>query len=561
MDFQLFDIIPVSAVCFKKDFDSDPNSDIQICRCNKAFMDLFKADLNGMTAKNFPDRFKDLFAEIKDKVYNGEKNFSLSFEHHYFSINAEFCEGYCCVFIDALCDILNMTLNTVNDGIIFTDRNFTVTYFNAAAKNLAGLTEHDFGKNLTAVFPTYKNESSPVYDFNSYINKGFNVTKSDGSTAVVTLKELHSNENGTYVYLLSDITQFLNYQNALDFYKNHDLLTGLYNRITFEKLVNEKINSGLYPISIIIGDINGLHIINEILGKRRGDSVLLTVANIFTLACRDSDIIARYGGDTFVVALPDTTLEETKRICKNILSLCSTENSKISKISVSLGYSCLENQCQSFDEALSVAEDFMMRHKMLEVKSYRSSFLDSLKGMLYTKSFETEKHALRITSLCQKIGKIMGLSDSELNDLGLFSMLHDIGKIGIKDSVLMKPGKLTEEEWTEMRKHSILGYRIAKTAPELENIATDILYHHERFDGKGYPEGLKGEKIPLLSRILAVADSYDAMVNDRCYRKALPKETAVAEIKRCSGTQFDPKVVDCFLKVIDTGKTQYKEAV
>jgi diguanylate cyclase (GGDEF)-like protein len=378
----------------------------------------------------------------------------------------------------------------------------------------------------------------------------FYLNKKDGTVVSVNAKAVR-NLDGKSMIILNDLTQQKKYLNEIDFLKNHDLLTGLYNRTYFEKVILEIDNKSHFPLSIIIGDINGLRMINDIIGKKSGDEMLLKVANIISLACRETDIIARYGGDTFIVVLPNTNIEEVQKICKNILSLCSSESTELTKISISLGYSCKVSQNQSIDEVMNSAENYMMKNKMLEVKSYRNSFLASLKGMLYDKSYETEKHALRLTSLCRKIGVQMGLSEIQLNDLGLFSMLHDIGKIGINSKVLSKPGKLTDDEWAEMRKHSYIGYRIAKAAPELEGIANNILYHHERFDGKGYPDGLSGEEIPLLSRILSVADAYDAMVNDRCYRKAIDKKEAIAEIKKCSGTQFDPQVVNQFLKIVE----------
>ena len=139
-----------------------------------------------------------------------------------------------------------------------------------------------------------------------------------------------------------------------------------------------------------------------------------------------------------------------------------------------------------------------------------------------------------------------------LNDLEMLAMMHDIGKIGIDDAILKKPGRLTDEEYDIMKSHTTIGYKMATTIPEIEHIAYLILTHHEWYDGKGYPKGLKGEDIPLLSRIIAIIDAYDVMTHDRVYKKAVTKLEAIAELRRCQGTQFDPKLVDTFIDMINT---------
>ena len=169
---------------------------------------------------------------------------------------------------------------------------------------------------------------------------------------------------------------------------------------------------------------------------------------------------------------------------------------------------------------------------------------------LYAKSQETEEHGQRLGDFCQMIGRELQLSQSDLDDLQLLSKLHDIGKIGIDDHILNKPGKLDEEEWKIMKQHPEIGYRIVMTTPQLSHIADHILYHHERWDGKGYPAKLKGEEIPLLARILSVADAFDAMTEDRIYRRALSREEAIKEIKDNAGSQFDPKIAQIFIDLL-----------
>jgi HD-GYP domain-containing protein (c-di-GMP phosphodiesterase class II) len=195
------------------------------------------------------------------------------------------------------------------------------------------------------------------------------------------------------------------------------------------------------------------------------------------------------------------------------------------------------------------AEDLMFKRKLLERKSSHGDILAAILASLFAKSEETEEHAQRLFELSKKIGAHFNLKAKDFDLLQLFTLLHDVGKIGIDDNVLKKPGKLTDKEWVEMRKHPEIGYKIAISSPELEPIADLIYTHHEHYDGNGYPQGLRGEEIPLLSRILSVADAFDAITHDRVYRKAATAEEALEEINRCSGTQFDPKMVESLNKI------------
>lgn len=459
-------------------------------------------------------------------------------------------------------------VDNLSVGIIETDSDEKITYINNKAKKITG-SKDAVGRSvedvikLTAELACSEDlENSPavipkLLNLSHDSSKEYVLRSANGQATPISVNA-EKKETGGHIFAITDLSQIIDLKKEIDYLKYHDRLTGLYNRTYFEKEVLEFNQKDNYPIAIILGDINGLKMTNDVFGNRKGDQILITVANIFSLACRDKDILVRYGGDEFAAIMPNTNLEATQRTVKNILDLCGMEHCGHAKISLSIGYSCQENMADSLSEAVNTAEDYMFRNKMLDDKSYRSSFVSSLKSILYNKSYETEQHAMRIMGLCTEVGRQMGLPENEMNDLSLFSMLHDIGKIGVKDQVLSKPGKLTDDEWMEMRSHSTIGYRIARSSPELQSVAKYILFHHERFDGTGYPKGLKGEEIPLLSRILSVADSYDAMVNDRCYRKAMRKESAIDEIKRCSGTQFDPKVVGYFFKALEKIDSQDK---
>lgn len=219
-------------------------------------------------------------------------------------------------------------------------------------------------------------------------------------------------------------------------------------------------------------------------------------------------------------------------------------------LNFSLGYACRAHKSEKWWDTLKRAESNMYKSKLLGNNSYRHVILSSIKNALHEKSYETEEHGERLANYCLVIGEQMGLSGTQLDELKMLGMLHDIGKIAIDDQILNKPDELTTDEYEEMKKHPEIGFRIASTIPEMLSVAEYILTHHEHWDGSGYPEGIAGDSIPLPARILSVVDAYDAMVSDRPYRVAMTKEEAINELKANAGTQFDPKVVEIFIQLL-----------
>ncbi len=330
----------------------------------------------------------------------------------------------------------------------------------------------------------------------------------------------------------------------------HDQTTGLYNRRFLEEELARLESIKAYPVAIIIGDINGLKLTNDVFGHADGDKLLVRIADILRGSCRERDIIARWGGDEFAVLLTDTDEGKATEICGRVRHACEQSAADPIRPSISLGWSVKTSPSQDLNMILHEAEDHMYRHKLLESKSVRSSILLSLEKTLFEKSLETEEHARRILVLAMDIGCEMGLTEIEMDELSVFSVLHDIGKIAIPDSILLKPAELTREEREVVEKHCEVGYRIAQSSQELAYISEYILSHHERWDGSGYPLGLKKTEIPRLSRILAIADAYDAMTHEQPYRKSFSHTDAMHEICRCTGSQFDPQVTEAFVKVM-----------
>ena len=192
----------------------------------------------------------------------------------------------------------------------------------------------------------------------------------------------------------------------------------------------------------------------------------------------------------------------------------------------------------------------MYHNKLFEGPSLKGRVIDNIVAALNHKSSREEVHSRHVSNLCEKMGKALGMEEYKIKELKIFGLLHDIGKIAISDKILNKPDKLNENEWIEMKNHAEIGYRILSTNNDMIEIAEYVLAHHERWDGKGYPKGLKGREIPFPARICAVADAYDAMISVRSYKSSLSEEVALAELKNNAGAQFDPELVQLFLELI-----------
>lgn len=362
--------------------------------------------------------------------------------------------------------------------------------------------------------------------------------------------KVYSNNPGFFIMIYHDITELKRGLEELRYLNFHDKLTGLYNREFFEEELCRLNTERQLPLSIVIGSINGLKLINNAFGGMKGNDILKKTAELLKTSCRKEDIISRIGGDEFAVILPKTSKKDASQVCSRLRNKCKEASSGTMQISLALGLSTKHETSQKIETVYKEAEAKMQNNKLNEWSSVRSSIIKFLIKLLDERTHETEAHAMRIKQMALKMGRTLEVSDACLDELVLLAILHDIGKIAIPDAILCKSIELTDEEWLIMKKHSEIGYRIAISSYELTPIADYILYHHENWDGSGYPHGLKNEDIPLVSRIIRVIDSYDAMTNDRSYHKAISKKEAVEELKSCSGKQFDPKIVDVFVNML-----------
>jgi diguanylate cyclase (GGDEF)-like protein/PAS domain S-box-containing protein len=349
---------------------------------------------------------------------------------------------------------------------------------------------------------------------------------------------------------LRDVTDRKQAEDKLKYLSFHDALTGLYNRAFFEEEIRRLNNNRLLPLSIIICDVNGLKLVNDTLGHQQGDMLLVAAARCIKSCCRQEDIVCRWGGDEFSVLLPNTDHETSRLICRRIKESCRQYDHSDGNLSLSLGAATRESPADNISAVIKKAEDRMYRHKITESKNSRRGIVPSLQKLLEEKTEETVAHASRLGRYALLIGQAVNLSPEDMNALTLLAALHDIGKIAIPDSIILKADKLSTNEWEIMKKHSEIGYNITKAIPELAHISQEILCHHEWWNGNGYPHGLNGEQIPQLSRIIALADAYDVMTSGRAYKKSLHPEKALQELIKYSGLHFEPVLVENFRRII-----------
>ena len=354
------------------------------------------------------------------------------------------------------------------------------------------------------------------------------------------------------VAILRDISERKRTNAMLQHASTHDSLTGLYNRTYLEYEFQRRRDSMPLPCVLIACDIDGLQMTNETLGHAAGDQRLIMTGVLLSERVKSGDILARVGGDEFVLVRPGADQAQAERLCRELRTSVEQFNQENRDLflSLSVGYAIADKQPVELSGLMRDADNMVRREKLLRSQSTRSGLVNTMMTLLEARDFITEGHAERLEMLVGSLAERLDFPSNQLDAMRLFAKFHDIGKVGISDAILFKPGPLNEEERAEMRRHSEIGYRIALASSDLVYIAEWILRHHEWWDGSGYPIGLAGKAIPVECRILSIVDAFDAMTSDRPYRKAMPTAQAVQELRKFGGIQFDPDLLEIFCEVL-----------
>ncbi len=352
------------------------------------------------------------------------------------------------------------------------------------------------------------------------------------------------------LFVFHDITSmrqtFFEFENSMLF----DSVTDFYNKQSFMTQIPQWNIPEYWPVSVAVCNVDGMNAINEAYGTAFGDAVMRNIARYIRRRVGEKAFCAKIDNGDIVIVLERMPNADAATLLEAI-ELDIVDFYENMPVSIEFGVATKSDSELTIEKTLQEARASMQKKKMLKDKSASSSLVDSLKQTLCESDYQTEEHVERTREMSARLGREMGISDSDIGRLELLAVLHDIGKVAIPQDIIKKQGKLTPEERAIIEQHTVKGYRIAKSSAELEDIAEGILSHHEKWDGTGYPNGLKGEEIPLISRIISAVDSHDVMVNDRPYHKAMPEADAITELKRCSGTQFDPHVVEVFVRLLE----------
>ena len=461
---------------------------------------------------------------------------------------------------------LRLVLDSSAEGIYGIDLNGDCTFCNRSCLEMLGYHNQEelLGKNMHSQIhhshsdgTTFPNEECLVFKAFATGEKAHSDNevfwRADGTSFDAEYYSYPKIKDGTIigaVVTFMDISERKQKEAEIKYLSCYDPLTGLHNRRCFEENRAFFDRPENLPLSVIFGDVNGLKMTNDIFGHTAGDELIRKSAEIISRSCRNADIVARVGGDEFIVLLPKTSKEEAEKFLSRIRSGFSDARVEAIKCSLSLGLDTKQTPEQVLDEIIANAENAMYHDKTLGRKSINKEIIDTVIDTLHSRYPREKQHSAVVSELCAEIGTALNLPQTDINKLKRAGFLHDIGKI-VLDSTILNKDYLSYGEMEKVQQHSVIGFRILNLFDDTLDLAEFIYAHHERWDGTGYPRGLKGDQIPLISRIIAVAETYERVLRRGEQSPEERKAAALDTVRRATGTQFDPQIAELFASLIE----------
>ncbi len=460
------------------------------------------------------------------------------------------------------------TLISIGDAVMVVDKEGRIEMLNNVAQELTGWPMAEArGKHYKEVF-VISNENK-VLTINDPIKSVLEtkMVQELGNHAILTsrdrqtyhledsaapIKDDSGNTVGV-VLVFRDVTEKVEQRKRIEYLSFHDSLTGLYNRRFFEEARLQMDIEKNLPISVILGDVNDLKLTNDVFGHIYGDKLLKKVAEVLRNTCRSEDIITRWGGDEFMILLPNTSNEEVWQIIARINRQFAKETIKAVKVSISMGCDTKQTKEEDIMHTIKTAEEKMYLTKALRRDDTRNTAIDTIIQNFHKSNPKEKEHSNNVIRLCQKMGEELNLPEAEILKLKNAGYLHDIGKIVLEPEIFDLDPSLTK---MEIKRHPVVGYRILNSFDNTLDLAEAVLAHHEWWNGGGYPKGLMGDEIPLFARIIALADGFDNMVHPAENEEALTKEAAIQKIREKAGSQFDPDLTEILIRVLDDDTTR-----
>jgi diguanylate cyclase (GGDEF)-like protein/PAS domain S-box-containing protein/putative nucleotidyltransferase with HDIG domain len=551
--------------------DQDVPQDLIIIKVNKALEVMVhqtSKQLIGTSARrillHYDVQDEDLFTKVSNvALYGGSDSFDLFFPDHGRNLSVTLYSPVryevCLILTDITASITHFSDSDVffqisPDLLSISTVDGQYIKVNPAWKKILGYDPVEIVGKLSLDFLHPEDRFSaqqaelPQDAQQQFLNFSNRFRHQDGSYRVI---EWNCRKNHSRIYSIGrDITERNQREEKIEYLSFHDVLTGLYNRRFLEEEAKRMDVPRNLPFTVIMGDVNRLKLVNDAFGHEKGDELIKLAAESIKTSCRPEDLIARWGGDEFILFLPKTSGDDAQKVIDRIHATCATKTVNSIGVSIAFGYATKNDPSDTLTAKLREAEDAMYKSKAKEGERSRRDIIDVIAATLYSKIPFEEQHAKRVSFLCRQMATSLGFGKEDIQKMALAGLLHDIGKVAISADILTKKSPLTIAEWQQLKTHTEIGAKVVGNGDSMSEIGQAILHHHERYDGSGYPKGIAWDNIPLAARIITIADSYDTMISQHDYKPAKSRQEAIDELRKNSGTQFDPKLAYLFIEAI-----------